>query len=1727
MGAILDENIIAALTAKADKRVQALQKPAEPDPMVEAQMARADARLQMLSAHTPTPGTGAAQQVIAPQAVTPEQGQAQWLKTAAGLPGTGSAPGSMAALGAPLAYTGEAIASSTARLGANIQQAVGSFGRSAEQMRDVALRVTGSTPLAPPVELSAQIAPPPTPETMPGAIVGSTAAYAVPFAGGAKIAGMASRALGLGAETTGFAQAAAGGAAASYAGTGEPAEAAKGAALGALIHGIFLRAPQVIRAIREAPAKAAARAAEAASPTRIVRGGRLSEAALRPAEVAELKSAGYDPRNTWFVERADGTLDMLPGTDGAVKSFLARSPRQIVGAPSLAAPKSAAYRFGQKLRQLALGETGAVPAENIRAGAKAIAREVMGGAERAGVPAAQESGAAEAAAQAAVAAVTPTVPEALPAAPPSAAPPAAPEAAPVPQAEAPPAHAPSAPEAPDAMGLARQLIADGARDIDEVASTVADKFGASDAAAIERDALIEMVRQNEGDAAASLVGMLNPEPKQGQTFRQKTIDTHATPEEVTVRVGRKVSPALAKRIEAAGGKVEHHEGWGDYITVPTERVGQLTAPLQAPSAPQVPSSEAVAQAKGEPSGQVPQAAESAGAPPDKVADAQRQWREKGTDSPYFKAWFGESKVVDEQGKPLVVYHGTLRQFEQFSANMMGRNTQAADTLQGSAFFFSDKPYMPNEFASMYGGNLIPAYLSLKNPLVVDLPKMTPNNIAYEIIRAKEEGHDGLIVSRTPGFKGGMIETGTFHIAFSPEQIKSATGNRGTFDAGSANILYAGIPLPTAAQLKLVAHTAAKLAGRVVHGPQDSPDIRTAAEDIVRQYHHGSEGEIAQRAAEVNSIIEPTDGWRGKLNAIGKSIGAGVRLSKQDRSDMIFYIDSGAMTGNLKPSATAGNLFKPGDTTQAMVARMSPAAKAAAVRMSDHMTAVHQEASDMLKRAGIDRGDPQFLEDYISHFYEATPEQRAAMARAFRVNNPLDKRRFYESYQAAHEATQGRLKPRFETVDELVRLHDAFNIRAAYGLKLVNDLKALEATTNMPLVLTMQEANEAGLSHWPQSTHWVWRSLREKPIGVLQGKASETEWAVRVKPQHRTGNRFRIRYFTNEQDARAFLAGMKPKEVAGTTVAPQDFYEVAEERARGTEIVRKGPVDVRVHPAAWDYFQSVFGKPWQTTAGGAEGAWAHLLNASATLNRFVKRLNTTLTPFHAIELGISGIATEKAGYLATPIHVVKLLRAGTKLNDPQWLRDAVGHGLVVDLPKDVQGGINWLSKAASGQFRKGHYARGGLLWLGNAPFKVGDWLTWKTIYAREKVVAYENLVAQLRKAVEAGQKKGKYAGWDEDKIKREAADMTNNNLGGLNFKTLARLWQNDPKGQQLAQAVAYAWDWTYSTLRQGGSAFQTGPKGKVARAFWARIIVGLGALYQFLNYRNTKRDFGEGRFTWENPDPGTAAKIYMGQDETGRSSYISIGKQLPEFIRWFTNTVGQGFSKLAVGPRLTAEQAFGYRPQFGIPDVITGKKWEGYPVEPGANFEPFELPGSRLSSVMKALMPFVLKTETSFAGSFPKSAGMGAGRAAYEMRRAWEMYAVDGDENAFHKNVQQVAAAMKANNLAGNVSVGKKSMWGVEEIPRALFLAEKGRTAAVATFAKDFWSTLSRRGKDAAKPLAERLIRLGWTRENALKALPGKMQYGRLREYKGKIVLHDKAIDAADLREAIMWFPPPE
>jgi hypothetical protein len=94
-----------------------------------------------------------------------------------------------------------------------------------------------------------------------------------------------------------------------------------------------------------------------------------------------------------------------------------------------------------------------------------------------------------------------------------------------------------------------------------------------------------------------------------------------------------------------------------------------------------------------------------------------QWAQVRTDN--FKQWFGDwegdaanaSKVVDENGEPLVVYHGTNSKFTIFELNKLSKNT-GNDGHYGSGFYFS----IEQDEAKTYGYNVISAFINIKNPI---------------------------------------------------------------------------------------------------------------------------------------------------------------------------------------------------------------------------------------------------------------------------------------------------------------------------------------------------------------------------------------------------------------------------------------------------------------------------------------------------------------------------------------------------------------------------------------------------------------------------------------------------------------------------------------------------------------------------------------------------------------------------------------------------------------------------------------------------------------------------------------------------------------------------------------------------------------------------------------------------------------------------------------------------
>ncbi|HET6890543.1 MAG TPA: hypothetical protein VFH31_05525, partial [Pyrinomonadaceae bacterium] len=133
------------------------------------------------------------------------------------------------------------------------------------------------------------------------------------------------------------------------------------------------------------------------------------------------------------------------------------------------------------------------------------------------------------------------------------------------------------------------------------------------------------------------------------------------------------------------------------------------------------------------------------------------------ETPEFKKWFGDSKVVDANGKPLVVYHGSPENgIEFFDANKEGANTGAASESHAlGGFYFTADPNVADTYARTHEVDMAnvaeqelgitpkeklptsttyPVYISLQNPAELRLPVSRS-----ALSMARDSGHDGAIL----------------------------------------------------------------------------------------------------------------------------------------------------------------------------------------------------------------------------------------------------------------------------------------------------------------------------------------------------------------------------------------------------------------------------------------------------------------------------------------------------------------------------------------------------------------------------------------------------------------------------------------------------------------------------------------------------------------------------------------------------------------------------------------------------------------------------------------------------------------------------------------------------------------------------------------------------------------------------------------------------------------------
>lgn len=163
---------------------------------------------------------------------------------------------------------------------------------------------------------------------------------------------------------------------------------------------------------------------------------------------------------------------------------------------------------------------------------------------------------------------------------------------------------------------------------------------------------------------------------------------------------------------------------------------------------------------------------------------EKQWVQVRTKA--FKEWFGDwendpenaSKVIDENGEPRVVYHGTDSDFNAFDESHLGEVTDLNATNEDWAktshigFWFNDNKI------GFYTKHK-PVYLNVRNPLEFASMESLVDEMSYydsgeDFKRSNSDGYDSVIVLEDEEMGGRS------YVVFNDNQIKSATENNEDF-----------------------------------------------------------------------------------------------------------------------------------------------------------------------------------------------------------------------------------------------------------------------------------------------------------------------------------------------------------------------------------------------------------------------------------------------------------------------------------------------------------------------------------------------------------------------------------------------------------------------------------------------------------------------------------------------------------------------------------------------------------------------------------------------------------------------------------------------------------------------------------------------------------------------------------------------------------------------------------
>lgn len=250
-----------------------------------------------------------------------------------------------------------------------------------------------------------------------------------------------------------------------------------------------------------------------------------------------------------------------------------------------------------------------------------------------------------------------------------------------------------------------------------------------------------------------------------------------------------------------------------------------------------------------------------------------------------REYFKNTKVLDKNGKLLVVYHGTNADFTVFDHAYIGEDNKA-----GYGFYFTLGTKLQFEYEHPKK-----CYLNIEHPLY-DTEERYGHVLRYQedLAEAKLSQKEIIdLTARKYGIDGIINRDRGLVVAYYPEQIKLTTNKNPTTNPDVRYALYSTSPKESAGKAKRP-YSKAQLAKFIANATRPRVYSRTDAESVINTVlgeilHYGKEHEEYDAKLHGQTKEDVIEYLFRKLNSVSEGYRMGVALNVAD-----YIIDHAAM-----------------------------------------------------------------------------------------------------------------------------------------------------------------------------------------------------------------------------------------------------------------------------------------------------------------------------------------------------------------------------------------------------------------------------------------------------------------------------------------------------------------------------------------------------------------------------------------------------------------------------------------------------------------------------------------------------------------------------------------------------------------------------------------------------------------------------------------------------------------